>query len=129
MSTPLNFDYLIRLKNAYMAGNKVVTSPSSKYCLALAEILKRHHFIADYSPMSDDPKTLQTTLSYSNARPAISGLTLLSKPGRRLYSKSSSIPWGKTKNSLIIISTSSGLMSQREAVTKKLGGELVAEIN
>ncbi len=52
----------------------------------------------------------------------------MSKPGRRLYSKHSSLPWGKTPKSLIIVSTSSGLLSQKEAAVKKLGGELIAEI-
>jgi small subunit ribosomal protein S8 len=67
-------------------------------------------------------------LAYNNNQPAVFDVKLFSKPGRRLYEKSSSLPWGKTPSSLIIISTSSGLMSQKEAKTKGLGGEIIAEI-
>ncbi|MDP4009830.1 MAG: 30S ribosomal protein S8 [Candidatus Shapirobacteria bacterium] len=121
-------DFLIRIKNGYRASRKSISAPASKYSVSLAEIIKKYNYIADYSVTGDIKKTMTISLSYNNNQPKVTEVRLFSKPGRRLYEKSSSLPWGKTKDSLIIISTSSGLMSQKEATKKGLGGEIIAEI-
>ncbi len=121
MITSLSCDLLTRIKNASRADKDIITAPLSKYSVSILEKLKKHNFIEDFS--IDDQKRLITIV-----KPRIFDLKILSRPGRRLYCASTSIPWGKTPNSLIIISTSSGLLSQKEAATKKVGGELVAEI-
>lgn len=121
-------DFLIRLKNGYNASRKTITAPASKFSVNLAEIIKKHGFIADYAVSDEPQKIITLTLDYQNDFPKVTNVELFSKPGRRLYEKSNKLPWGKTKNSLIIVSTSSGLMSQREAVKKGLGGEIIAEI-
>jgi small subunit ribosomal protein S8 len=121
MINSLSCDLLIRIKNGSRAGRKTISAPLSKYSLSLLEKLKKHGFIADFTINSKE-----RTISIS--QPRIQDLEIYSRPSRRLYCTSASIPWGKTPNSLIIISTSSGLLSQKEAVAKKLGGELVAEI-
>ena len=78
---------------------------------------------------SDDAKKKITIdLIYQNNQPKISEVKLFSTPGRRIYGKVTQLPWGKTPYSLIIVSTSKGLMSQKEAKTKKLGGEIIAEV-
>lgn len=128
MINPTGIDFLIRVKNAYMAGKKELSLPSSKFCVNLCEILKKHRFIGDYLVSGDVKKTLTVKLSYLGNKPAVSRIDLFSTPGRRLYQKSFSLPWGKSKSSLIIISTSSGLLSQRQASSKNLGGEILAEI-
>lgn len=128
MITSLVTDYLIRVKNGNLAGRKTITAPSSKLSISLSELLKRNRLIQDFSVSGDIVKTLTVTLAYDNDFPKISHVDLMSKPARRLYQKHSSLPWGKTKESIIIISTSSGLMTQKEAATKKLGGEIFAEI-
>lgn len=121
MINSLSCDLLTRIKNGSRAGRKNISAPLSKYSLSILEKLKKHGFIADYSVNTED-RTI------SIAKPHVLDIEIFSRPGRRLYCTSSSLPWGKTPKSLIIISTSSGLLSQREAATKKLGGELIAEI-
>jgi small subunit ribosomal protein S8 len=121
MINSLSCDLLIRIKNGSRAGRKSISAPLSKYSVSILEKLKKYGFIADFTL---DPKERIISIS----QPRIQDLEIYSRPSRRLYCTSTSIPWGKTPNSLIIISTSSGLLSQKEAVAKKLGGELVAEI-
>ena len=67
-------------------------------------------------------------LSYDRSVPKLNEIFLFSTPGRRVYQNANHLPWGKTNNSLIIISTSKGLMSQKEAVKAHIGGEVIAEI-
>ena len=121
-------DFLIRIKNGYRAGRKTVTAPYSKYCESISKLLKKNNLIDSYEVMADGSKQLLLKLKYVNKEPVVNDVKLFSKPGRRLYEKSSSLPWGMTPSSLIIISTSRGLMSQKEASAQKIGGELVAEV-
>jgi small subunit ribosomal protein S8 len=127
MITSLSTDLLIRLKNGYLASRKSILAPNSKFNRSILDILKKHNFVDAYQ-VSEDKKSLIISLKYQNLIPKISQVTLFSKPGRRFYQKSTSLPWGKTQNSLIIIPTSAGLMSQKEAKVKGLGGEIIAEI-
>lgn len=124
----ISTDFLIRLKNGSLAGRKTITAPCSKYNLSLAGLIKKHGFIKDFSAEGDVIKTITVTLAYLETKPVITDIKIFSKPGRRLYEKSFSLPWGKTKKSLIIISTSKGVMSQRQAKALGIGGEIVAEI-
>ena len=93
----------------------------SSFSRDICEKLKKHHFITDFT--ADNETHLLTITD-----PVVSNIEILSKPGRHLYVNSNNIPWGKSPKSLIIISTSAGLLSQKEAVSKKVGGELIAEI-
>jgi small subunit ribosomal protein S8 len=128
MIASLTTDFLIRLKNGSRAGRKTITAPGSKYSIALATLIKKYGYIDDFVVAEDLKKVITITLAYQNGQPRITDVELFSRPGRRIYEKSFSLPWGKSKNSLIIISTSTGLMSQKEAKTKGLGGEIIAEI-
>jgi len=121
MINSLSCDLLIRIKNGSRAGRKTISAPLSKFSLDILQKLKQSGFIADFSADKD-------SRSISISMPRVTDVALISKPGCRQYCKSTSIPWGKTPSSLIIISTSTGLLSQKEAVAKKLGGELIAEI-
>lgn len=122
-------DFLIRLKNGYLANNKTVAVPASGIKKALAEILKKHQLIDDYSVSEKNGHAeIELNLSYLHHQPKITNVNLFSTPGRRIYSHANSLPWGKSTKSLIIISTSKGLMSQREAVRAHLGGEIIAEV-
>lgn len=121
-------DFLIKIKNASRAGQKKMTTSSSKFCINIANLLKRYGYIDNYS-VSEDAKTkISVDLIYQNNQSKITDIKIFSKPSRRIYRKYTQLPWGKTPYSLIIISTSSGVMSQKEAKTKKLGGEIIAEI-
>jgi small subunit ribosomal protein S8 len=121
MINSLSCDLLIRIKNGSRASRKTISAPLSKYSVSILEILKKYGFIADFTVNSEE-----RTISIS--QPHVFDIELFSRPGRRLYCTASSLPWGKTPKSLIIISTSTGLLSQKEAAVKKLGGELIAEI-
>lgn len=123
-----SIDFLIRIKNATRAGKKTMIAPASNYCISIAELLKRYGYITNYSVSDETIRKITIDLAYSDNQPKITEIKIFSKPGRRLYEKVSSLPWGKTPHSLIIVSTSSGVMSQKEAKTKHFGGEIVAEV-
>jgi small subunit ribosomal protein S8 len=120
-------DLLIRIKNAYLAGNYSTSCPFSGLCLNIVTLLKKNNYISDFSTTDEVKKKILITLNPADGR-QITFVRIISRPGCRIYTNSSKIPWGKTANSLIIISTSSGVMSQKEAVSRKLGGELIAEV-
>lgn len=124
----LSTDFLIRIKNGYRAGRKTITAPASKFCLSIAEVLKVNGFISGYSIKGDTIKEMTINLIYDNNNPKVTDVSLYSKPGRRFYSNNTKLPWGKTRQSIIIISTSQGVMTQRQAKVKGLGGEIIAEI-
>ena len=128
MLQSFSIDFLIRIKNASRAGKKKITTPASDFCISIADLLKRYGFLTNYSVSKDAKRKLSLELAYTNNQPKISDIKIFSKPGRRVYEKVSSLPWGKSPKSLIIVSTSSGVMSQKEAKTKSLGGEIIAEI-
>jgi len=117
---PAYLNFLSSLKNASLAGNKTVSLPVSKFSLSLAKTLKDNHYIGDFS--QKDNQIIIT-------EPRVKQITFFSTPGRRFYQKASKLPWGTDKNSLIIISTSVGLMSQRQAQKQQIGGEIIVEIN
>jgi len=123
-----SIDFLIRIKNAYKAGKKQLVAPASNFCIDIAKLLKKFGFINEVSVSEGNKKEITLKLSYDGFEPKINEVKIFSKPGRRIYEKVSSLPWGKNPGSLIIISTSSGVMSQKEAKVKGLGGEIIAEI-
>lgn len=124
-----SIDFLIRIKNAYQAGKKQIVTPSSNFCLDIANLLKRFKFIKDFSFNKGVKPTITLDLYPTTiGRAKITKVKIFSKPGRRFYEKVSSLPWGETPSSLIIISTSAGVMSQKEAKVRGLGGEIIAEI-
>ncbi len=123
-----SIDFLIRIKNAARAGKKELTTPASNFCISIADLLKRYGYVESYSVTDGAKREITLKLTYSENQPKVTDVKIFSKPGRRIYEKVSSLPWGKTPKSLIIVSTSSGVMSQKEAKTKSLGGEIIAEI-
>lgn len=128
MHQSTSIDFIIRIKNGYKAGRKTISTPVSNFCVAIAKLLKKYGYITDFSTSGDVKKKMTITLAYNNNEGKISNVLLFSKPGCRVYEKNSSLPWGKNPSSLIIVSTSSGVMSQKEAKSKGLGGEIIAEI-
>ena len=128
MHQSTSIDFLIRIKNGYRAGRKTIIAPASNFCVSIAEILKRYGYIADFTVTGDVKKDMTIKLAYKGIEPCVNNVQLFSKPGCRIYETNSSLPWGKSPSSLIIISTSSGVMSQKEAKKKGLGGEIIAEI-
>lgn len=123
-------DMLSRVRNANHAHHDTVSMPSSKIKVNIAEILKREGYIADYAV--EDARvgnTLSLTLKYGNQRErSISGLRRVSKPGLRVYAKSTELPKVLGGLGVAIISTSKGLLTDREAAEKRVGGEVLAYI-
>ena len=122
-------DMLTRIRNACTAGHRRVDMPVSKLKTELARLLRDNHFIADYKLLDDgEHGVLRLYLKYHNEAPVIRELKRVSTPGLRRYVKSREIPRVKNGLGLAIVSTSRGLMSDREARTQNLGGELVAVV-
>jgi len=123
-------DMLARLRNANSAYHESVTMPHSKMKVAIAEILKREGYIAGFT-VSDDTvgRTLTLQLKYGPSRErSIAGLRRVSKPGLRVYAKSTALPRVLGGLGIAILSTSSGLLTDRQAQQKGVGGEVLAYV-
>ena len=123
-------DMLTRMRNANSMGYADVTVPASKLKVELARILKEEGFIKDYKVVGEDAqKNILLTLKYGNKKEkVITGLKRISKPGLRVYAKSDEIPKVLNGLGIAIISTSKGIMTDKEARRQNLGGEVLAYI-
>jgi small subunit ribosomal protein S8 len=119
-------DMLTRIRNAIMARHEFVDIPYSNIKLAISKILKEEGYVKNYKTFVDESrkKFLKVYISYDeNSKSVITGLKRLSKSGRRMYVKVDSIPRLRSKIGLVVISTSKGLMTDRNASKNKVGGE------
>jgi small subunit ribosomal protein S8 len=122
-------DFLTRIRNASKAGKIKVEIPSSKMKLGLANILKKNGFIYDFKVDEDNKQNVITVLlRYTNGRPAINGLKRISKPGLRVYSQANDLPRVYNGLGTAVISTSKGLLTEKEARRQATGGEVVCYI-
>jgi small subunit ribosomal protein S8 len=123
-------DMLTRIRNANTAYTEQLEMPSSKMKAAVADILKREGYIRDYIVEPTTPQaTLRIALKYSRSRErALTGVRRISKPGLRVYAKRHEVPRVLGGLGIAIISTSAGLMTDREARKRGIGGEVVAYV-
>ena len=123
-------DMLTRLRNALVQKHDVVSMPVSKEKKAIAKILKEEGFITDYAIEGDGQfKELTITLKYTEDKQrVISGLRRISKPGLRVYAHADELPRVLNGLGIAIISTSNGVMTDREARKQHVGGEVLAYI-
>ncbi len=125
-------DMLTRIRNANTAMHDEVSMPSSKLKLALAELLLREGYINEFASVENEDRpgsTLTISMKYSPERErVISGLTRVSKPGLRVYSKATEIPRVFGGLGVAVLSTSKGLMTDREARVSKVGGEVLCYV-
>ncbi|NLI19443.1 MAG: 30S ribosomal protein S8 [Actinomycetales bacterium] len=123
-------DMLTRLRNANSAHHESVSMPYSKLKASIAEILTREGYIAGWSAKDlEVGKELTLTLKFGpNRERAIAGVRRISKPGLRVYAKSTNLPRVLGGLGVAILSTSSGLLTDREAENKGVGGEVLAFI-
>jgi small subunit ribosomal protein S8 len=123
-------DMLTRIRNAGLARHDRTEVPASRLKEAVAKILKSEGFIADVRPSEGDgDKKLTIVLKYGRDRQsAIDGVKRVSRPGRRVYVRHDRIPRVFSGLGISILSTSRGLMSDREARRQKIGGELICEV-
>jgi Ribosomal protein S8 len=124
-------DMLTRIRNGLQAELETVNIPASKVKTEIARILKQEGYINNYSVTGETAKdkVITVELKYGpNKQKVISGLKRISKPGLRVYAKSDSVPRVLNGLGIAVISTSAGLMTDRDARKKNLGGEVVAYI-
>lgn len=122
-------DMLTRIRNALQQKHESVSMPASKEKQAIAKILKDEGFITDYSVEGDVKKTLTITLKYAeDNKRVITGLRRISKPGLRVYAKVDNLPRVLNGLGIAIISTSNGMMTDRDAKKNHLGGEVIAYV-
>lgn len=123
-------DFLTIIRNSSRAGKETCTAQWSKVREGIARILKNEGFIADYKEIANEKghKSLELSLKYVEGTPSIADIQRLSKPGCRVYTGSEDIPSILGGLGLSILSTSKGIITNKEARRQKLGGELIAKV-
>lgn len=123
-------DFLTRIRNANMAKHESLEVPASKIKRSIAEILKNEGFIRDYEFIEDNKQgIIRVFLKYGkNGERVISGVRRISKPGLRSYVKADAVPKVLNGLGIAILSTSEGVMTDKDARAKKIGGEVIAYI-
>ena len=129
MSDPIA-DFLTRIRNATIAQHESVEAPATKMKKDIAEILKNEGFIRDVEYVDDNKQgIIRVFLKYGNdGQRVISGLKRISKPGLRTYVKADAVPKVLNGLGIAIISTSEGVVTDKVARAKKIGGEVIAYI-
>jgi small subunit ribosomal protein S8 len=129
MTDPIS-DFLTRLRNASKARLDECVSPHSIMKEGIAAILKAEGYVTDVANGTDDKghKTLVVKMKYLQGTPAITGITRVSTPGRRLYFRSTELPRVLNGMGISIISTSKGLMKDQDCRRNKAGGELICNV-
>lgn len=123
-------DFLTRIRNANMAKHDSVEIPASNIKKSLTEILKQEGFIRDYEVTEDSKQgVIKITLKYGpNGERIISGLKRISKPGLRNYVSADNLPKVLNGLGIAIVSTSAGILTDKEAREKNVGGEVIAYV-
>ena len=123
-------DMITRIRNAQLRALNNVTIPSSKFRVRVLDVLKREGYISNYKPLSDHKSkgSLLVDLKYNNGLPVIKEIKRVSRPGRRIYAKADSIARIQNGLGLAIVSTSKGIMSDTDARTKNIGGEIICRV-
>ena len=123
-------DMLTRVRNANSAGKATVSMPSSKKLVEIARIMQEEGYVAGYEVVEGEPRaTLEITLKYGEKKAkTIRGIKRISKPGLRIYAGKNDLPRVLGGLGTAIISTSQGVMTDRDARNKGIGGEVIAYI-
>jgi len=128
-------DMLTRVRNSVMTGQSLVAMPSSKIKVEIARILKEEGYIEAFELVDEDQptkKTLRLRLKYVGERrqrkPVITGLERVSRPGRRVYTRKTEIPWVLSGIGVAIVSTPKGVMTGQRARQLGVGGEILCKV-
>ena len=123
-------DFLTRIRNGQLAGKAEVAAPASRLKLALAKVLKEEGYIEDFAVAAEGKKpTVTVRLKYYQGRPVIERLERVSRPGLRVYKAKDDLPKVLGGMGVAIISTSRGLMTDREARAAGHGGEVLCIVS
>ena len=123
-------DMITRIRNAQLRTLNSVSIPNSKFRARILDVLKEEGYISDYKFLSDakNKGSLIINLKYNNGLPVIKEIRRISKPGRRIYTKADSIPRIQSGLGIAIVSTSMGIMSDNDARSKNIGGEIICKV-
>jgi small subunit ribosomal protein S8 len=122
-------DFITRIRNAGSAGHKTVECPCSNLKMAVAVILKEQGYIADYEKIDDGLQgSIKVTLKYYNKQHVIKELIRISKPGRRIYMPADKLPRVRNGLGTAVISTSRGVLSDKQARKLNIGGEILLSV-
>ena len=123
-------DMITRIRNAQMRLLNNVKIPSSKFRAQILDILKNEGYISNYKILKDskNKNNFSVDLKYNNGTPVIKEIKRVSKPGRRIYARATSIPKIQNGLGLAIVSTSKGVMSDNDARNKNIGGEIICRV-
>ncbi|MCX7661346.1 MAG: 30S ribosomal protein S8 [Candidatus Omnitrophica bacterium] len=129
MRTDLIGDALTKIRNAIMAKKEAVDIPASGLLRKIAEILKRETYIEDFKYIEDRRQgILRIYLRYKGNKPVLTNLKRISRPGQRIYVNKEDIPLVLRGKGLAIISTSQGILTDRQARELGIGGEVIAYV-
>ena len=128
-STDQIADLITRIRNAVLVGKNEILVPTSKLKAGVVEVLNRNGYVADFEIIDGKPRgMLKVTINEPGKVARINEIAKVSKPGRRVYSSSNDLPIVKSGRGMIIVSTSKGLMTGREAKKNRLGGEVLVKV-
>lgn len=129
MTDPIS-DLLTRIRNAYLVHKTTVEAPASKMKFSVAKILEKEgYLLAASEETRGAQKVLKLTLKYEHGQPVLHTIKRVSTPGRRVYAKATALPRVLSDLGVAIISTPNGLMTNKEARKRKLGGEVICEVS
>lgn len=115
---------MIRIKNAALAQNSEISVPKNKKLKRIASVLKKEGYITDYS---EKDQTATIKLAYRMKRPVLFGLSIISRPGMRIYTNVRELE-KKKGPSIYLISSQKGIITSGEAIKQRIGGEVIAEL-
>jgi len=123
-------DMITRIRNAQMRFLSTASIPNSKFRAKILDVLKDEGYISDYKLSAEKNNTgsLIVNLKYNNGLPVIKEIRRVSKPGRRIYTKADSIPRIQSGLGISIVSTSIGIMTDNDARSKNVGGEIICKV-
>ena len=123
-------DMITRIRNGQLRKLNTVSIPNSRLRAKILDVLKDEGYISNYKILSEkqNNKSLIVDLKYNNGIPVIKNIARVSKPGRRDYAKANSIPKIQNGLGIAIVSTSMGIMSDNDARSKKIGGEVICRV-
>ena len=123
-------DMITRIRNGQLRKLNTVSIPNSRLRAKILDVLKDEGYISNYKILSEkqNNKSLIVDLKYNKGIPVIKNIARVSKPGRRVYAKANSIPKIQNGLGIAIVSTSMGIMSDNDARSKKIGGEVICRV-
>ena len=128
-STDQIADLLTRIRNAIKVSKNEILVPTSKLKVGVVEVLAKNGYVSSYEVIEGEPRgTLRVVINEPGTVAKINEITKVSKPGRRVYSAADDLPTIKSGRGMIIVSTSKGLMTGREARKNRLGGEILVKV-